>query len=337
MATVYVGSARSDENGKAYGGKAGDQKSGKEVSTQAWYKHSKGWRVFRAKDPAKAAIIGKQMQAACDNNKIGYDQHERYDLFREAKKVGFDLAKVTVATECDCSELVRCCCAAAGIMDLPTSGFRTGNMPSNLLKTGEFVELKGSKYTDQSAYLGAGDILVTKTSGHTVVVLNNGSKYEGTIEEKEYALGERILRNGDEGADVKLMQEYLRDVGFGKQLGESGTDGDFGDCTEMAVIAFQKLYGLDADGEYGPKSHAAMLEALETIDDPAPEDALDVVIRGGDCFVRTAPNTDGAKLGVAYEGDSLPYGGVTEGGWHLVAYKNRNAWVSGKYAELVEG
>ena len=28
MATVYVGSARSDENGKAYGGRAGDQKSG---------------------------------------------------------------------------------------------------------------------------------------------------------------------------------------------------------------------------------------------------------------------------------------------------------------------
>lgn len=336
MATVYVGSARSDENGKAYGGKAGDQKSGKEVSKQTWYKHSKGWRVFRAKDPAKAAIIGKQMQAACDNNKIGYDQHERYDLFAEAKKVGFDLAKVTVATECDCSELVRCCCAAAGIMDLPTSGFRTGNMPSNLLKTGEFVELKGSKYTDQSAYLGAGDILVTKTSGHTVVVLNNGSKYEGTIKKKEYALGERILRNGDEGADVKTMQEYLLKMDF--DLGKWGADGDFGDATEQAVIAFQRLNDLDDDGEYGPKTHTELMAQLELYDaDPAPEDARDVVIRGGDCFVRTAPNTDGARLGVAYEGDSLPYGGVTEGGWHLVAYKNRNAWVSGKYGKLVEG
>lgn len=335
MATVYVGSARSDENGKAYGGKAGDQKGGKEVSTQVWYKHSKGWRVFRAKDPAKAAIIGKQMQAACDNNKIGYDQHERYDLFAESKKVGFDLAKVTVATECDCSELVRCCCAAAGIMDLPTSDFRTGNMPSNLLKTGEFVELKGSKYTGQSACLGAGDILVTKTSGHTVVVINNGSKYKGVIEEKEYALGERILRNGDEGADVKLMQEYLLKMDF--DLGKWGADGDFGDATERAVIAFQQLNDLDDDGEYGPKTHAELMAQLELYDaDPAPEDARDVVIRGGDCFVRTAPNTDGAKLGVAYDGDSLPYGGVTEGGWHLVAYKNRNAWVSGTYGKLVE-
>ena len=47
--TVMIGSARIDENGNAHGGKAGDQKNGKEVSAQEWYKHSKGWRVFRAK------------------------------------------------------------------------------------------------------------------------------------------------------------------------------------------------------------------------------------------------------------------------------------------------
>lgn len=91
------------------------------------------------------------MAAGCANDNIGYDQWQRYSLFKENKKVGFDLAKIAVPTECDCSELVRNCCAAAGILDLPTSGFRTGNMPANLLATGEFVELKGSKYTAQSA------------------------------------------------------------------------------------------------------------------------------------------------------------------------------------------
>ena len=50
---VIIGSARIDENGKAKGGKAGDQ-NGREVSTQAWYKHEKGWRVFRCIDPAAA-------------------------------------------------------------------------------------------------------------------------------------------------------------------------------------------------------------------------------------------------------------------------------------------
>ena len=53
MATVYIGSARIDERGKASGGQAGDQ-TGKEVSTQNWYLHSKGWVVLRPKDGAKA-------------------------------------------------------------------------------------------------------------------------------------------------------------------------------------------------------------------------------------------------------------------------------------------
>ena len=86
------------------------------------------------------------------------------------------MSKVTTACETDCSALVRVCCAYAGITGLP-EGFRTGNMPGNLNKTGAFTELTGSKYQSQSTYLGRGDILVTKTNGHTVVVLSNGSKY----------------------------------------------------------------------------------------------------------------------------------------------------------------
>ena len=66
---VRIGSARIDENGKARGGKAGDQ-TGKEVSTQNWYKHNKGWRVFRAKDPKRAEMIAQDMQWACDNKHI---------------------------------------------------------------------------------------------------------------------------------------------------------------------------------------------------------------------------------------------------------------------------
>ena len=333
MATVYVGSARSDENGKAYGGKAGDQKSGKEVSKQSWYKHSKGWRVFRAKNPEHAALIGKLMDSFCASDLIGYDQHQRHTLYNDLKKRGFESFVPSKAVETDCSALVRTCLAFCGI-DVPEE-FRTGNMPKYLLNSGGFVELKGSKYTDQSAYLGKGDILVTKTSGHTVVVLNDGGKYEGVVEEKEYALGDRILRNGDEGADVKLMQEYLLKLGY--DLGKWGADGDFGDATEQAVMVFQRIVDLEADGEYGPKSHAALMKAVEFYEQPEPQSARTVVIRGGNCYVRTAPNTDGKKLGVAYDSDRLPYGGVTDGGWHLVAYKNQNAWVSGKYAMPVEG
>lgn len=263
MVTVYVGSARSDENGKAYGGKAGDQKSGNEVSSQKYYVHPKGWRVFRAKDPGKAKIIGDQMKAACNNNKIGYDQWERYDLFTEAKKVGFDLAKVNVATECDCSELVRCCCAAAGILDLPTSGFRTGNMPEYLLATGEFIELTGTKYTAQSAYLGKGDILVTKTSGHTVVVLNNGDKYEGSTVKTTRKLGDRLLKRTSpimKGDDVEDLQKRLNALGF--DCGK--VDGEFGKNTEEGVIKFQEAVKIEVDGKFGSESLKA-LKAYEAI------------------------------------------------------------------------
>ena len=45
---VKIGSARIDEHGQAHGGAAGDQ-TGKEVSTQSWYAHTKVWVLLRAK------------------------------------------------------------------------------------------------------------------------------------------------------------------------------------------------------------------------------------------------------------------------------------------------
>ncbi len=169
---VKIGSARIDENGKATGGKAGDQ-TGNELSTQNWYKHSKGWRILRCNDPAKAELIATAMEAACANNNIGYDQAQRLTLYNKAKSVGFDPAKVTDKCETDCSALVRVCLAYAGIS---TDNFITSNEAKTILATGLFTELTDSKYTDDSSYLKRGDILVTKTKGHTVVVLSNGNK-----------------------------------------------------------------------------------------------------------------------------------------------------------------
>ena len=176
--SVIIGSARIDERGKATGGKAGDQ-TGKEVSTQAWYKHSKGWRVFRAKEPAKRLLIAKAMQAACNNSNIGYDQYGRLSLYDAVKDYGFDPAKAAKAVETDCSALVRVCCAYAGIT-LPN--FVTSNQASAMLNSGAFEELKGAKYTDEDSWLAVGDVLVTKTKGHTVVVLTNGSKVDEPVD-----------------------------------------------------------------------------------------------------------------------------------------------------------
>ena len=83
---VLIGSARIDERGRASGGKAGDQ-TGREVSTQNWYKHSKGWVVLRATDAEKAQKIAQAMRAACDNKNVGYDQSQNKTLVYAAEQM----------------------------------------------------------------------------------------------------------------------------------------------------------------------------------------------------------------------------------------------------------
>lgn len=313
---VKVGSARSDENKSAHSGKAGDQ-TGREVSTQNWYLHSKGWRVFRAKDPAKAEKIAQDMQWACDNSHIGYDQWERNSLYKVAEKVGFNCSKVTTNCETDCSALVRVCCAYAGIMGLP-SDFRTGNMPSNLMKTGQFVELTGAKYQASSDYLKRGDILVTKTNGHTVVVLSNGPKIDVA------PVVEGLCR-GDKGDDVRAMQRELLKWDT-NCLPRYGADGDFGSETESALKRFQTEKGLPVTGVYDKATQTA-LKAVGTLGN--------VRVTGNSVYVRAAPNTEGRVLGVVHQGDLLPYQGQdSEQGWHLVIYQNENGWISGKYSVI---
>ena len=246
---VKVGSARIDENGKTHGGKAGDQ-NGKEVGTQAWYRHKKGWRVLRCKNADKADKIARAMQAACDNANIGYDQYQRDTLYNLAKTVDFDPGRVKTPCETDCSALVRVCLAYVGIM---VENFRTPNEASILLRSGEFIELKESRYTDQSSYLRRGDILVTRTQGHTVVVLSNGSKAETTPAEET---PRTILKRGMKGDDVRRLQQRLMELGYA--LPRYGADGEYGSETATAVKAFQRDRGLQVDGVAGEATLAAL-------------------------------------------------------------------------------
>jgi len=317
--SVKIGSARIDENGRAKGGKAGDQ-TGREVSTQSWYKHAKGWRVFRAKDPAVAAKIAQDMQWACDNSHIGYDQGQRLTLYDVSKPLGFNCHSVRTNCETDCSALVRVCCAYAGV---PLPNFRTPTEPAALLDSGAFVELKGAKYTDSDKYLKRGDILVTRTQGHTVVVLSNGSK----AGKDDPVTGE--LKRGDSGEAVKALQQLL--LKWNPDcLPEYGADGDFGKETEDAVKAFQESAKLKETGIYDAATEAALKAATYG----------HVKITGGSVNVRSAPGTSSRDVGTVHKGDILIYQGLTEEAdekpWYLVIYDNANGWVSSKYAQLIE-
>lgn len=312
---VIVGSARIDENGNARGGKAGDQ-NGKEVSTQNWYNHSLGWRVLRANDPADAQAIAKCMKAACDNPYIGYDQNQRLTLYDAAKAYNFDTSKVQTKVETDCSALVRVCLAYAGIK---VSNFRTTNQADIMLKTGKFTELTGDKYTKQSTYLKVGDVLVTKSQGHTVVVLSDGSKADVVTSSAT------VLRKGDKGTPVKNLQKALVKLGHDLEI-----DGAFGPMTEAALKEFQSANKLEVDGVCGPLTKAAIEKAVKDV-----TVTVTVTIQNGNCWVRTEPNTSATKLGSVKNGTVLPYGGETHSnGWHLVSYNGKNGWVSGKYSKL---
>lgn len=73
---------------------------------------------------------------------------------------------------------------------------------------------------------------------------------------------------------------------------------------------------------------------------PAPEPTKaasgSVLIQNGNVNVRTLPNTSGAIIGVAFNGDTLPYGGVTaDNGWLSVIFNGKSGWVSNKYGRLI--
>lgn len=165
---VLIGSARS-----SYGNTSpGDQNKGKEVSTENWYLHSKGWVVFRAKDPAVREKIAAAMERACANNDIGYDQSTRNTLYNNVKPFGFDPSKTTKKVNTDCSALVRVCVNFAGI---EVGNFITSTESEKLMATGAFEKLTDDAHCKHSDRLLRGDILNTKTKGHTVVVLSDGA------------------------------------------------------------------------------------------------------------------------------------------------------------------
>lgn len=167
---ILVGSARQDEKGRYSGGTAGDQ-TGKEVSTQEMYTHSKGWYIIRAKDIVHANKIAERMFVACENNNIGYDQNQRLGIIQNG-------INTKLKTECDCSSLVRQCVREATGKD--PGNFTTANELQALKNTGLFE--KEISYVNQiQTPVYDGDILVTKSKGHTVIVVSGNRRKTNNV------------------------------------------------------------------------------------------------------------------------------------------------------------
>ena len=262
---VIIGHASIDERGKANSGQAGDQ-TGREVCTRNWY--NRGWTVLlRAKDPALAERMARACEAGCANDHIGYDQYQRNTLRSRAREAGWDLSRITIDCETDCSAFMTVCAEAAGIdMDgTYTSGNApvTQNMRQKFTGTGAFAALTDSKYLTSDRYLRRGDILVYER-GHTVMVLSNGDLSGAASTTNQTTKGEcdvkvETIRKGSKGGAVRSLQLLLIHK-FTITCGPCGADADFGSGTDKAVRQFQTAKGLEVDGIVGAATWAALLK-----------------------------------------------------------------------------
>jgi len=166
---AYVGSARSDENYKATGGKAGDQRqkstpdySG-EVMMEKFYVNKKGWYILRAKSVDVAMGLAASMITACNNPNVGYNQNDRYGVVKAG-------TATKTKVNSDCSSLVRTCVKEATGKD--PGDFSTADEVTVLMKTNKFTKLE---YVEGTT-LYTGDILVTKTKGHTAIVTSGAAR-----------------------------------------------------------------------------------------------------------------------------------------------------------------
>lgn len=161
---TMIGSARRDESGSYSGGMPGDQDQREtpdysgEVSMQPFYVHSKGWIIMRVKNQGNALRIAQLMEEACNNPNIGYSQSDRLGVVRAG--VG-----TKEPVNCDCSSLVRTCVKLATGVD--PGDFYTGNEVEVLGSTGLFFA--PIRYVPGTV-LFMGDVLVTASKGHTVIV-----------------------------------------------------------------------------------------------------------------------------------------------------------------------
>lgn len=159
--------------------------------------------------------------------------------------------------------------------------------------------------------------------------------YEDAPVPEPTKLGDRDLKKGCEGEDVKDLQNGLMKLGYA--LPNYGADGDFGSETEKAVKQFQLAHSLPDDGVMNMGTDFDAL--FKALDGDTPQKYGNVEITGGSINVRSAPGYDSKVYGTSHKGDVLPYQGVTQEAegkpWYLVIWKNQNAWVSSKYAKLV--
>lgn len=229
----------------------------------------------------------KWMEDAVNDNSHGYDQ-----IYRQGEYGDYD-----------CSSAVINAWQSAGVPVKSNGATYTGNMYDVFTKLG-FVDVTSSVNLSTGAGLVRGDVLLNHVH-HTAMYIGNGYEAEFSINEKGTAtwgqpgdqtgrealvmryrnypwncvlrykgsgittvpsVSETLidsyptLQYGSKGQYVLKIQKFLNELGY--NLVE---DGEFGKKTESAIIKFQKIHHLEADGIVGPITLSAITEEYSKI------------------------------------------------------------------------
>ena len=102
------------------------------------------------------------------------------------------------------------------------------------------------------------------------------------------------------------------------------------------------------DGEYGEKSHAALMDALsdeeagnedgddeaDTPTEPKPL-GVTVAITGGSVYVRVGNDTNYRIITTVKAGMTFEHVATARNGWNAIVINGQVGWVSGKYSKVV--
>ena len=123
------------------------------------------------------------------------------------------------------------------------------------------------------------DGIVGKDTWYKIKSIYNGIKGLSELYSEGITLSEverqyrEILKRGDRGNEVKVVQYYLDFLGrFNPQLPPIGVDGIFGQETYDAVLTFQSVYGLPVDGIIGRNTWNAIQNAYDGILNSLPDE-----------------------------------------------------------------
>src|SRR5947209_12956682 len=134
-----------------------------------------------------------------------------------------------------------------------------------------------------------------------------GEETYRALTEARWSLGDRLLRFDPDrpmrGDDVTVLQERLLELGY-----DAGpADGIFGPGTETGLRAFQRDYGLTADGTCGPATLRALRQLGRKVVGGRPQ-----LLRQSASMVESGPHLIGRRI-VVDPGHGGPEAGFTAG------------------------